>query len=139
MLDVTAKPPAIKETPEYKALLKQYADPEWRLDNLYFIRDGEGNRIKFKRNEGQSHFCANMALRNVLPKSRKIGFSTLIGILICDQCVFRKGHVAGIVDLTIKDAQDKLAIILFAYMNLPEMVRLGNRLVRDNDEYLEWE
>jgi hypothetical protein len=130
---------AIQRTPEYKALLKQYGDSEWRLDNLYFIRDGEGNSIKFVRNAGQADFFKNMALRNVLPKARKIGFSTLIAVLICDRCVFRKGHVAGIVDLTIKDAQDKLAIIRFAYMNLPEMVRLGNKLVRDNDEYLEWE
>lgn len=139
MLDTVAKQPNPKDTPGYKALLEQYADPEWRLDNLYFIRDAEGNRIPFVRNAGQADFYREMALRNVLPKARKIGFSTLIAILICDRCVFRKGHVAGIVDLTIKDAQDKLAMIRFAYVNLPVHIRNANPLIRDNDEYLEWQ
>lgn len=138
MLAEAAAPP-IKETEAYKALLKKYADPEWRLDNLYFIRDAEGNKVPFRRNAGQADFFREMALRNVLPKARKIGFSTLIAILICDRCVFRKGHVAGIVDLTIKDAQDKLAMIRFAYVNLPDQIRAANPLVRDNDEYLEWQ
>lgn len=136
---LATKQPAAKDRPGYKALLERYADAEWRLANLYFIRDGDGNRIQFVPNAGQRAFCAAMARRNVLPKARKIGFSTLIAILICDQCVFRKGHIAGIVDKTIDDAQDKLAMIRFAYMNLPPNIRTANPLTRDNDQYLEWQ
>lgn len=139
MLDTVAKQPAAKDSPAYKALLETYADEAWRLDNLYYIHDADGNRIRFVRNAGQTAFCEDMAPRNVLPKARKIGFSTLIAILICDRCVFRKGHVAGIVDLTIDDAQDKLGMIRFAYENLPAQIKQANPLVRDNDAYLEWQ
>lgn len=138
MLDTLAKPTA-KDSPAYKALLDTYADENWRLNNLYFIRDADGNRIPFRMNAGQSDFYAAMAPRNVLPKARKIGFSTLISILICDACVFRKNHIAGIVDLTIDDAQDKLGMVRFAYENLPAAIKQANPLVRDNDAYLEWQ
>lgn len=128
----------LKSSPEYLRLKKLLSDVEWRLDNLYYIRNAEGARIKFQRNEAQRAFYDEMALRNVLPKSRKLGFSTLIDILICDRCVFRKGHVAGIIDLTLDDAVDKLAIVKFAYDNLPEHLRSANPLVKANQEYLEW-
>lgn len=137
MLDA-ANPLPERNTPTYKALLAKYADPDWRLVNLYYIHDDKGNRVRFVPNAGQRSFLAGMATRNVLPKARKIGFSTLIAVMITDRCVFRKGHVAGIVDYTIDDAQDKLSMIRFAYMNLPDHIRLGNPLTRDNDKYLEW-
>lgn len=127
-----------KATAEYRRLKMLLSDREWRLDNLYYIRDETGTRIKFKRNEAQRAFDAEMVLRNLIPKARKLGFSTYIGILICDTCMFRSGHIAGIVDRSLTDAVDKLAIIKFAYDNLPAWLRAGNPLVRANDEYLEW-
>lgn len=128
----------LKASAEYVRLKKLLSDVEWRLDNLYYIRDAEGARIKFQRNEAQRDFYRTMALRNVLPKSRKLGFSTLIAILICDRCVFRKNHVAGIVDRSLDDAVDKLSIIKFAYENLPDYLKQANPLTRSNEEYLEW-
>lgn len=136
-----AVPDHLKEahaSPEYRGSKQFYSDPEWRLDNIYYIRNDEGERIKFVRNEAQRAFCKEMALRNVLPKARKLGFSTLIAILILDRCIFRSGHVAGIVDRSLDDAKDKLAMIKFAYDNLRPELRNAMPLVRSNDEYLEW-
>lgn len=134
-------PPEVAEVAKgekFAFLFENYRDPEWRLDNIYFIRNDEGERVKFTRNEAQRAFYSEMALRNVLPKARKLGFSTLIAILICDACVFRKGHIAGIIDLTLDDAVDKLGIIKFAYDNLHPRIRAANPLVKANQEYLEW-
>ncbi|HSV24358.1 MAG TPA: hypothetical protein VLJ17_15185 [Xanthobacteraceae bacterium] len=140
MSDVLISPEvaALAKTPEYQRLKSNYGDPEWRLDNIYYIRNAEGERVKFVRNEAQMAFYKAMALRNILPKSRKLGFSTLIAILICDRCVFRFGHVAGIIDITLDDAVDKLSIIKFAYENLNPGIKAANPLIRDNVEYLEW-
>jgi hypothetical protein len=129
---------AVKSTAEYARLKKLLSDVEWRLDNLYYILNDQGTKVKFKRNEAQIAFYNEQALRNVLPKSRKLGFSTLIAIMICDRCVFRSGHKAGIVDRSLDDAVDKLSIIKFAYVNLPANIKAENPLVRDNEEYLEW-
>lgn len=134
----TADVEDIRRLPEYQALKKKLGDREWRLDNLYFIRDEEGDKLKFVRNEAQRAFFGEMTLRNLLPKARKLGFSTFIGILICDTCVFRSGTVAGIVDRTLDDATDKLAIIRYAYENMPRAIREENPLVANTTEFLKW-
>lgn len=138
MLGASPEVLALASAPLFVELRERYRDREWRLDNIYYIRNDEGERIKFKRNDAQIAFYREMALRNVLPKARKLGFSTLIAILICDQCVFRKGNLAGIIDRTLDDAVDKLAIIRYAYQNLHPEIRAANPLVKDNQEYLEW-
>jgi hypothetical protein len=130
---------ALKQLPQYKALKEKLGNPEWRLDNLYYIRDEQGRKVKFTRNEAQADFYQRMAPRNVLPKARKLGFSTLIDILILDRCMFRSGNLAGIVDRTMDDAKDKLSTIRFAYDNMPEELRRANPLVQANQEYLEWQ
>ena len=137
-MSITEDVASLRNTPEYKRLKKLLSDSEWRIDNLYYIRNDQGEKQLFVRNEAQRAFCAEMALRNVLPKARKLGLSTLIAILICDRCMFRSGHIAGIVDRSLDDATDKLAIIKYAYENLrPELVS-ANPLVRSNEQYLEW-
>lgn len=128
----------IKAMGPYQSLMKRLAEPEWRLDNLYWIRDDQGERIRFVRNETQRELYRAMSLRSVIPKARKLGLSTFIAILICDRCVFRSGHIAGIVDQSLDDATDKLSIIRFAFENMPKDIRDANPLVRDNDELLEW-
>lgn len=138
LTDLPADLLAARNTPAAHAWKKNLKDREWRLDNLYFIRNDDGQKLKFKRNEAQRAFMKGMALRNVLPKARKLGFSTLIGILILDECLFAGGTVAGIVDLTLDDAIDKLNIIRFAHKHLPEPLRAANKLVRENEEYIEF-
>lgn len=129
---------SLKSSPEYKRLKTLLSDPEWRLDNLYWIKNEQGDKVKFVRNEAQRAYHAAAERRNLIPKARKLGFSTFIAILITDRCIFRSGNVAGIVDYTLTDATDKLAIVKFAYDNLPADIRAANPLVRANDEYLEW-
>lgn len=128
----------LRGTEEYARLKALLSNEEWRLDHLYYIRNEQGDHVKFVRNEAQLAFYRAMALRNVLPKARKLGFSSLICIMICDRCVFRKNHVAGIVDITLDDATVKLSIIKYAYDHLPQHIRDEVRLVRSNDQYLEW-
>jgi hypothetical protein len=46
------------QTPEYQAAKAQLADREWRLDNLYWIKNKEGVAIPFKRNRAQRQYSA---------------------------------------------------------------------------------
>lgn len=140
-MNLAALPDDVKTaraSPLWAEAKTKLGDREWRLDNLYYIRNDQGERVPFIRNEAQRAFCKEMAARNVLPKARKLGFSTLIAILILDRCIFRAGHQAQIIDLTIKDAQDKLAMIRFGYNNLLPEIRNEVKLTRGNIEELEW-
>jgi hypothetical protein len=66
-----APAPTTEEIEVSRALL---SDREWRLDNLYKIRDDEGRAIKFVRRDVQRQFDREMWYRNLIPKARKLGF-----------------------------------------------------------------
>ena len=67
-------------------LEKRLLDREWRMDNLYYIKDVNGNKIKFVRNESQRTFWKGMWYKNIILKDRQRGFSTLVAIFILDSC-----------------------------------------------------
>lgn len=124
----------VRKTDEYKKIKAQLADREWRLDHLYFIQDKDGNEVQFRRNPAQLLLCSTMWYRDVIPKARQLGFSTLIAILILDDCLFRSNTTAGIIDSKLDDAKKKLAKIKFAYDRLPAAIRQSVRLETDNTE-----
>src|SRR5690349_1205423 len=123
MSDTASSLEAIKTTDEYKDVLARLGDREWRLDSLYFIKNKEGIPIPFRRNAAQRSYSGREWHRDIILKSRKLGFSTFICIEILDQCLFASNNVADIIDRTASDAEDKLAMIRFAYSRLPGLVK----------------
>lgn len=117
---------------------KHLADRDWRIDNLYSIRNEDGQVIPFRRNDAQVSFDQAMWYRNVIPKARKLGFSTFIGMFTLDECLFVPGTVAGVVDKTLPDAEDKLAMIALGYEKLAPEIRALCPLIRQADRYMEW-
>lgn len=113
-------------------------DREWRIDHLYHIVDKQGNDCIFARNNNQMTFWRNMWFLNLILKARQQGFSTLIAIFILDACLFSSNTQAGIIDITIGDAQKKLEKIRYAYLHLPEFLRVMIPLKTDNKETLEF-
>ena len=99
-------------------------DPMWRLTHLYKILTKKGEVITFKPNTMQQYLLDNMHTRNLIIKSRQIGFSTLIQILALDTALFSP----NVKSVTI--CQDLLSSeslyrekVRFAYDNLPEALR----------------
>lgn len=123
---------------EEAAIRERLADREWRIDNLYYIKDKLGNTVKFVRNESQRQFWHQMWFLNLILKDRQRGFSTLIAIFILDYCLFNSGTEAGIVDITLPDAKKKLGKIKFAYDNLPAWFRETVTLTTEAKETLAW-
>jgi len=88
------------------------ASREWRLKNLYTIRNADGQLEPFNPNLPQKRFYNRMWFCNHVLKARKLGFSTLIEILYADDLIFSPtGLSAGIIDYTIEDAESKLAMM----------------------------
>jgi len=119
-------------------LKHKLTDIEWRLDNLYYIKDKRGRLLLFKRNRSQMNLWKNRHYLNIILKDRQRGFSTFIAILILDTCIFSSNQECGIVDITLTDAKKKLAKIKFAYDRLPDWLRAEVTLTTDAKESLEW-
>lgn len=119
-------------------LVKNMADPMWRISNLYKIMikgddDEEGLVIQFKPNRAQRRFIERLHHRNIILKARQLGFTTLIAIIWLDHALFNANVRCGII------AQDREAAevifrdkVKFAYENLPEVLRQAMPLKRDS-------
>lgn len=138
MLEVPDHIRKLQGTEEYQRTKALLSDREHRLDTLYWIKDEEGAEVRFVRNEAQRSYSANMWSRDLIVKARRLGFSTFIGILILDTCLFKRGIQAAIIDVKLKSATDKLAMIKFAYDRLLPELREAVPLIRDNTEELSW-
>ena len=64
------------------------ADRWWRLNNLYFIIDENGDRVLFEVNEVQTVAYLELHYRNLILKSRQHGITTLFCILMLDFVLF---------------------------------------------------
>ncbi len=122
-----------------QGVLDRLGSIEWRLDNLYFIKDKFGKKVKFIRNDSQNRLWKEKHTLNLILKDRQRGFSTFVAIIILDNCLFNRDQSCSIIDLTLDDAKKKLAKIKFAYDNLPVWLIDSKPLSTDNKESLEWE
>lgn len=98
-------------------------DPVWRIKNLYWIKDKDGNEIKFVPNPSQLRLLENLGYMSLILKARQLGFSTLIQIMLLDQCIFVPNTNAGVIaqdsDSASKIFRDKLK---FAWERMPYWV-----------------
>ncbi|WP_321449278.1 terminase [uncultured Cohaesibacter sp.] len=122
---------------DYEAKLKS---PKWRLNNLYWIEDKEGNVVLFKMNRAQEQLLSELDFLNIILKARQLGFSTFIDILILDQCLWNSNTSAGIIADTLDNAKGLLsAKIKFPYSRLDEAIKERKPLVKSNETEVEWE
>jgi hypothetical protein len=108
------------------------ASREWRLQNLYTIRDAHGVLGPFTPNIAQREFYNRLWYCNHVLKARKLGFSTFIEILFLDDLLFAGPLRAGIIDYTIEDAQTKLGMMRLAYEYL-DSPHIHPELIPDPD------
>ncbi len=96
----------------------------WRLNNLYYITNKDGERIKFKLNWMQARLIESFHNRNIVLKSRQTGCSTFIQILFLDTALFNSNTNCGVIAHTLDDAKNLMSEkIKYAYDNLPEAIR----------------
>jgi len=110
----------------------------WRMNNLYWVVDKDGNPVLFKLNWAQRQLAKEMHQCNIILKARQLGFSTFILIFILDACLWSSHVKAGLVDVTLDDAKAKLGKIRFAYDRLPKRLKEELPLVHANLQELRW-
>ena len=118
-------------TNRYDSVKEMLSNPKWRLNNLYYIVDKQGRKIKFKLNWAQEELNNNLWYCNVILKARQLGISTYVCLLFLDRCLFNSHLSAGIIAHTLEDAQQLFKRVKFAYDCLPESIR--SKIKADND------
>ena len=118
-------------------MLKKLKDKRWRLNNLYRIKDKDGNIIRFRMNSAQSHFFDNRHNRNIILKDRQLGFTTFEiidqfdDILFSTDKLFATSFVAHKKDDAEKIFYSKMK---FAWERLPESIKSMFKIVRETSE-----
>lgn len=112
---------------EHPELIK---NQEWRLSNLYWIITKDGDKQVFTMNRAQRHFydtyinVPHPYHRHCILKSRQLGFTTFIDILILDYILFNPNKEGIIIAHKVEDATqifDKK--VEFAVRNMAEDVK----------------
>jgi hypothetical protein len=102
---------------------KRLSDPIWRLNNLYWIVDKRGIRVRFQLNWAQQQLYDGSWYCNIVLKARQLGISTFICLLFLDRCLFNSNMAAGIICHTLEDSQAMFKRIKFAYDSLPSEIK----------------
>jgi hypothetical protein len=117
----------------------EWADPWWRLCNLYWMIDDEGSRFKFYPNDAQERLYRNLWYLNLILKARQQGFSTFIDLMALDFCLFADNKTAGIAADSKENASKLFRNkILYPYNNLPLGLRQARETVVESQSMLEF-
>lgn len=122
---------------ESQAIKNKLGDREWRIANLYFIKDKAGRKIPFRPNWAQRKLYATIWYFNLILKARQLGFTTFILIYFLDTCLFNSNQAAGVIAHTREDAEDLFDNkVKFAYDNLPQWLKDQRPATQDSAKKL---
>jgi len=98
----------------------------FRLCAFYYIKDKEGNKVRFSPNVAQVEYYKESHQNDIILKARQLGFTTFKMIHDLDSCLFRKNFSAGCIAHNDKDSKDIYRNkIRFAYQNIkPSIIQL---------------
>jgi hypothetical protein len=114
--------------PEHLKLLR---DKRWRLNNLYFITDKQGKKVRFRMTDEQVEYFEGIHTRNIILKARQLGFTTECCIIQLDAALFESAKCALIAH-TLNDAKRLFREkVKYAYDNLPNEVKAANPASND--------
>lgn len=101
-----------------------FKDQLWRLNNLYWIINEKGEKVKFEMSLVQLTLYMDLWYSNVILKSRQHGITTEVCIIFLDTALFNDNVRCAIIAHNREDAesffQDK---IKYAYDNLDDELR----------------
>ncbi len=85
---------------------ERLASKDWRISHLYKIKDKQKQLITFKRNKAQADFETKRHTRNIILKSRQLGFTTYESIDTLDDTLFQKNFDALFIAHGLEPAKD---------------------------------
>ena len=127
---------------DYEGLEKldaRLADRVWRLNNLYWVVDEDGNLMQFKLRAAQMYLLENLHYKNIILKARQLGFTTFICIFMLDYALFNRNKSLGIVAHTKDDASVIFRKVKIAWDNFPVHLKEYFKLTTVGDSAVEYQ
>lgn len=119
-------------------VVANFSSRRWRLEHLYSITNKRGEIVPFRMNAAQRRLLDDLHYLNIILKARQLGFSTFIGLLALDCCIFNSNFSAGIVADTLDNAKGLLARIKASYERMPAPLTRHIGVTRDNTDEIEF-
>lgn len=99
-------------------------DKFWRLNHLYVIKDQQGRKVQFKMNRAQIDYFYRTHTRNIILKSRQLGFTTFEAIDCLDDVLFNPNFNALMLNYEKTQAEGTFREkIQFAWDNFPDIMK----------------
>jgi hypothetical protein len=120
-------------------VIEKFKDKWWRLNNLYFILDEHGKKVKFECNPLQSKLYWDLWYCNLILKARQFGGTTFVDLYYLDDCLFISNIEAAIIAHKQDDAKKIFRRkVHFPYHNLPDGLRGKVALTKEAADGLEF-
>jgi hypothetical protein len=117
---------------EYIPTQEQLNNTLWRLTNLYYIADKNGNEVLFNLNWAQLELYEREWHQMLVLKARQIGVTTYFSIKYLDDCFWHSNTNAGIIAHRKEDAEDIFKKkVKYAYDRMPSWTRTFNSATND--------
>lgn len=105
-------------------VLEDWSDPLWRLNNIYWVLTDQGQEVPFVLRPEQEDLVRNLHARNVVPKSRQHGITTVVELIGLDQCIWNRNFKAATIAHTLRDAKEIFRTkVQFPWSKLPAALR----------------
>ena len=127
----------VKFTVEELAFIKdKLSNKLWRLNNLYWIRNKDGQLQKLTLNYSQNKVLEAKHNKKIILKSRQQGISTLYLAYNLDECIFNPGYNAGIQSYGLDESQklQMRAELMWDKLDKNIIALLGLKLVMNNSK-----
>mgnify|MGYP001571747212 CR=1 FL=1 len=79
---------------------------EWRIEHFYKIKNKQKQLVVFKKNKAQRDFEKNRHSRNIILKSRQLGFTTLEAVDMLDDTLFQRNQDSLFIAQDLETAKD---------------------------------
>lgn len=102
---------------------KKLADPNWRLDTLYKIKNKDKQIVRFRKNQIQQLLDSNSTRFDNVLKPRQVGISTYYLLKKLDAAAFNKNYTAAILSHKRDSMQLLFDIIRRAHKHMHPLVQ----------------
>lgn len=96
---------------------------EDRFLKWFFIKDKNGNKVRYKRNKAQIHFNENRTGRDYVLKARQIGFTTDINLKKLSKTLYYPNTTSVTIAHRLDKAKTIFRIAKFAWDNLDDRIK----------------
>lgn len=125
---------------EYIPSQDELNDKLWRLTNLYYITDKQGNEVKFNLNWAQKELYEDDWNKTIILKARQLGITTYWAIFFLDECFWYKNTFSGIIAHNRESAEDIFKKkVKYAYDRMPSWTHTFNSAMNDRAGELSFE